>query len=131
MQENLQPPRRGRAALAAHEREVLTRMKEIRTAPGTKFFVDGDVVVIRWRFELDYADGRRTSLDEIRVAALVGDLIAEERLLLRPRPTPPEGSLAVTVTNAAPTGRPLRCSGRMLNIQQIPSLGCIRERSAR
>ena len=84
MQENLQPPRRGREALAAHEREVLARMKEIRTLPGTEFLVDGDVVVIRWRFELDDADGRRTALDEIAWQRWSGDLIAEERFYYDP-----------------------------------------------
>ena len=84
MQENLQAPRKGRAALAAHEREVLTRMKEIRTLPGTKFLLDGDLVVIRWRFDLDYSDGRRTSLDEIAWQRWSGDLIAEERFYYDP-----------------------------------------------
>ena len=84
MQENLQPPRRGRAALAEHERQVLTRMKEIRTLPGTRFAVDGDRVVTRWRFELDYADGRRTALNEIAWQRWSGDLIAEERFYYDP-----------------------------------------------
>ena len=84
MQENLQPPRRGRTALATHEREVLKAMKGIRTLPGTQFLVDGDLVVIRWRFDLDYADGRRTSLDEIAWQRWSGDLIAEERFYYDP-----------------------------------------------
>jgi hypothetical protein len=84
MQENLQPPRRGRKALADHEREVLTRMKSIRTLPGTEFLVDGDRVVIRWRFDLAYGDGRRTSLDEVAWQRWSGDLIAEERFYYDP-----------------------------------------------
>jgi hypothetical protein len=65
--------------LAAHEREVLARMKEIHTLPGSQFAIDGDRVVIRWRFELTYGDGRRTALDEIAWQRWSGDLIAEER----------------------------------------------------
>lgn len=84
MRENQQQPRRGRAALAEHERNVLARMKQIRTLPGTRFLVDGDLVVIRWRFELDYADGRRTALDEIAWQRWSGDLIAEERFYYDP-----------------------------------------------
>ena len=84
MQENLQPPRRGRDALAAHERAVLARMKEVSTLPGTRYVVDGDLVVIRWRFELAYADGRRTALDEIAWQRWSGDLIAEERFYYDP-----------------------------------------------
>ena len=84
MQENQQPPRRGRAALAEHERQVLARMKEIRTLPGTRFLIDGDSVVIRWRFELAYADGRRTALDEVAWQRWAGDLIAEERFYYDP-----------------------------------------------
>ncbi|MEO7741545.1 MAG: nuclear transport factor 2 family protein [Usitatibacter sp.] len=78
MQENQNEPRRGRAVLAAHEGSVLARMKEVSTRPGTQLVVDGDRVVIRWRFELAYADGRRTALDEIAWQRWSGDLIAEE-----------------------------------------------------
>ena len=84
MQENQQPPRRGRDALAAHERSVLARMKEIHTLPGTQVLVHGDRVVIRWRFVLVYGDGRRTALDEIAWQRWSGDLIAEERFYYDP-----------------------------------------------
>lgn len=39
---------------------------------------------IRWRFELVYADGRRTALDEIAWQRWSGDLIAEERFYYDP-----------------------------------------------
>ena len=84
MQENQQPPRRGRDALAANERSVLARMREIHTLPGSQFVIDGDRVVIRWRFELTYGDGRRTALDEIAWQRWAGELIAEERFYYDP-----------------------------------------------
>ena len=84
MQENLQPPRRGRDALAAHEREVLLRIKEIRTLPNTSFLIDSDFVAIHWRFEFVYADGRRSALDEVAWQRWAGELIAEERFYYDP-----------------------------------------------
>jgi hypothetical protein len=59
-------------------------VEAIRTLPGTRFVVDGDLVLIRWRFELDHADGRQTALDEIAWQRWSGDLIAEERFYYDP-----------------------------------------------
>lgn len=49
-----------------------------------RFVEMGDLVVIRWRFALAYADGRRTALDEIAWQRWSGSLVAEERFYYDP-----------------------------------------------
>ena len=84
MRENQGPPRVGRDVHVAHERTVMARARSVASTCIRPVFVNGDRVVIRWRFELDYADGRRTSLDEIAWQRWSGDLIAEERFYYDP-----------------------------------------------
>lgn len=84
MQENLQPPRKGRAVLVAHEKKVLASVKEARTLPGSQFFISGDHVVIRWVFEFVGLDGNLTRLDELAYQRWQGDRIAEERFYYDP-----------------------------------------------
>lgn len=81
MQENLQsPPRRGRAALMAHEAKVLERMK-MHTHPDPIFLVDGDHVVINWTFDATGKDGITRRLNELALQRWVGDRIAVERFV--------------------------------------------------
>jgi ketosteroid isomerase-like protein len=49
-QENLQPPRVGREALIAHEEKTLRSMGKVEPH-ATTLLVDGDRVVIGWRFD--------------------------------------------------------------------------------
>ena len=83
MQENLDPPRRGRAALAERERQVMAAF-QIRTRPVTTFLVDGDVAVINWVFDFVGPDGRTFSQDELALQRWRGDRIAEERFYYDP-----------------------------------------------
>ena len=80
MQENLQSPRHGRAALMAHESKVLERLK-MHTHPDPIFLVDGDHVVINWVFDATSKDGITRRLNELALQRWVGDRIAEERFV--------------------------------------------------
>ena len=80
MQENLQPPRRGRSFLMAHEARVLERMK-MHTHPDPKFLVDGDNVAINWIFDATGKDGITRRLNEVALQRWSGDRIAEERFI--------------------------------------------------
>jgi ketosteroid isomerase-like protein len=80
MQENLQPPRRGRATLMAHEAKVLERVK-MHTHPDPVFLVDGDHVVINWIFDATSKDGVKRRLNELALQRWAGDRIAEERFV--------------------------------------------------
>jgi ketosteroid isomerase-like protein len=80
MQENLQPPRRGRDALMAHEAKVLERVN-MYTHPDPIFLVDGDHVVINWIFDATSKDGVSRRLNELALQRWDGDRIAEERFV--------------------------------------------------
>ena len=79
MQENLDPPRKGREGNVARERAVMDRATKIDSVLEGPVFVSGDRVVIRWIFRFDFADGTSIVMDEIAYQRWEGDLIAEER----------------------------------------------------
>lgn len=83
MQENGAEPRRGRDALVAHEAAVLERMT-MHTHPVAMHLVDGDLVVIRWTFDMTDAAGVTRRLEELSLQRWVGDRIMEERFFYDP-----------------------------------------------
>ena len=85
MQENLGPLRRGRETLMAHERTAMASVREIRTIPGSTFLVDGDRVVIHWRFDIEGKDGGIRHLDELAHQRWSGGRIVEERFYYDPK----------------------------------------------
>lgn len=84
MQENFDPPRRGRDALIKGEQRVLTAHREIQTRPVRTFMVEGDRAVINWIFDFVDHAGRAFSLDELAFQLWRGDRIAEERFYYDP-----------------------------------------------
>ena len=91
MQENSLPPRRGRNVLVEHEANTLKRVERMHTHPDPTFLVDGDLVVVNWRFDVTEPGGQTWHLDEIALQRWRGDRIAEERFFydtaaLRARP---------------------------------------------
>jgi len=79
MQENLHPPRRGRALLMEHEANALKRLKHMHTHPDPTVVVDGDHVAINWTFDATSNDGVTRRLQELALQRWHGDRIAEER----------------------------------------------------
>lgn len=84
MQENLDPPRRGRDANVERERAVMARATTIHSAIEGPIFVSGDRVVIRWVFRFDFADGTSMTMDELAYQRWDGERIAEERFYYDP-----------------------------------------------
>jgi hypothetical protein len=84
MQENLDPPRKGRDGNVAREKAVMARATTIHSALEGPIFVAGDRVVLRWIFRFDFADGTSITMDEIAYQRWDGDLIAEERFYYDP-----------------------------------------------
>jgi len=80
MQENLSPPRQGRALLMENEAKVLERTR-MHTHPGPLFLVDGDHVVVNWTFDATGPDGVTRRLNELALQRWSGDRIAEERFV--------------------------------------------------
>jgi hypothetical protein len=84
MQENQAAPRVGLEAHVANERRVLARARSMHSACVRPVFVNGDRVVIRWRFRFDWLDGTVTEMEELAYQRWVGDRIAEETFFYDP-----------------------------------------------
>ncbi|OFW23800.1 MAG: polyketide cyclase [Acidobacteria bacterium RIFCSPLOWO2_02_FULL_65_29] len=84
MQENLQPPRKGRDALVEGERKVLAAHKAVRTLPGSWYLVDGDRAVIHWVFEFTRHDRRVLRMEVLAHQRWRGERIVEERFYYDP-----------------------------------------------
>ena len=84
MQENLNPPRVGRALLIEHERKALSGMREIRSRQVGPVLVDGDQVVINWVFDSIDLKGRSRTIDEIACQTWQGERILRERFYYDP-----------------------------------------------
>jgi ketosteroid isomerase-like protein len=84
MQENLDPPRRGRTNLIDGERRIMAGFRAIRTRKVETFFVEGDKAVIHWVFDFVGHDGSTFTQDEIALQRWQGDKIVEERFYYDP-----------------------------------------------
>ncbi|MEO8523970.1 MAG: nuclear transport factor 2 family protein [Caldimonas sp.] len=82
-QENLNPPRVGREALIAHETKTLQSMGKVEPHL-TTLLVDGDQVVIGWRFDMTGHDGVTRRLDELSLQTWRDDRIVTERFFYDP-----------------------------------------------
>ncbi|HEY2753850.1 nuclear transport factor 2 family protein [Phenylobacterium sp.] len=89
MQDNQQEPRRGLERLIADERATMARFQTMRTEPVTDLLIDGDKVMIRWKFVFSPADGAPVVMEEIALQRWDGERIAEERFFYDPRQTRP------------------------------------------
>lgn len=79
MQENLDPPRRGRDTLIKGERRVIEAHRSVRTRPVRTFMVEGDRAVINWVFDFVGHEGRAYTQDELAFQLWRGERIIEER----------------------------------------------------
>ena len=84
MRENFKEPRVGRAALMERERKTMEKAKDVRSQCVRPVFVNGDHVVIRWIFEFEWADGKRTRMEELAYQRWEGERIAEEQFFYDP-----------------------------------------------
>lgn len=84
MRENFGAPRVGRERLIENERNVLTRVKSVRSTCVPPALVNGDTVVLRWIFEFETHDGRVTRLEELAYQTWDGDRIVDEQFFYDP-----------------------------------------------
>ncbi len=92
MQENLSPPRVGREALIANEAKAMARTKSVQSWCVGPVFVNGDLVVIRWRFRFELPDGSVRELEELAYQEWRGERIVKEQFFYDPAqfsPRPP------------------------------------------
>jgi hypothetical protein len=84
MRENMGEPRVGRAVLVEAEKKVLARAKSVRSQCVRPVFVEGDRVIVRWIFEFEWLDGKRTRMEELAYQRWEGERIAEEQFFYDP-----------------------------------------------
>lgn len=84
MQENLSPPRVGRDALIANEAKAMARTKSVQSWCVGPVFVNGDLVVIRWRFRFESPDGLIRELEELAYQEWRGERIVKEQFFYDP-----------------------------------------------
>lgn len=84
MQENLSPPRVGRDALIANEAKAMARTKSVQSWCVGPVFVQGDLVVIRWRFRFESHDGAVRELEELAYQEWRGERIVKEQFFYDP-----------------------------------------------
>ncbi|HEY0438127.1 MAG TPA: nuclear transport factor 2 family protein [Phenylobacterium sp.] len=89
MQDNQRPPRMGLERLIADERATMARFAAMRTDPVEDLLIDGDKVVVRWRFVFTPAEGAPMIMEELSLQRWAGDRIAEERFFYDPGQTKP------------------------------------------
>lgn len=85
MQENQGQPRVGRDLLMDGEARTLARVKSVRTELLAPPLVDGDTVVIRWRFTFVPHEGPEKALEEVAWQIWRGDKIWRETFFYDPR----------------------------------------------
>ena len=84
MQENQATPRRGRDTLIAQEQATLDRMARVETQLLADPLIEGDTVVIRWRFTFHPKSGPARSMEEVAWQTWQGDKIATEEFFYDP-----------------------------------------------
>jgi hypothetical protein len=84
MQENFHPPRAGKPALLAQERQTLARTRRVTARRLGPVFVQDDRVVIRWRFEFENLEGRVSVLEELAYQHWQGEQIVQEQFFYDP-----------------------------------------------
>ena len=89
MQDNQAPPRPGLERLIADERATMARFAHMKTDPVTDLIIDGDKVMIRWKFTFTPAEGPPVVMEELALQRWEGDRVAEERFFYDPRQTRP------------------------------------------
>lgn len=85
MQENLQPPRVGRALLMAGEAKVLSKVERVTTELRGPVLHDGDTVAIRWRFEFFPKHGPSRVIEEVAWQTWDGEKIVRETFFYDPK----------------------------------------------
>jgi hypothetical protein len=90
MRENQSELRQGRANLVARERAVLAKAQSVYSECVQPVFVNGDYVVIRWRFRFHWMDETMAEMEELAYQRWDGNRIAEEQFFYDPAQRQPK-----------------------------------------
>lgn len=86
MQENIAPPRIGRAVSIERQKHNAGLMAEILELRAASCLIDGDRVAIEWYAEWRLPDGSQQRIEEVALQVWDGDRIIQERFFYAPRP---------------------------------------------
>lgn len=84
MQENLEPPRKGKRMLIERERAFMATLVEMHSQCTRPIFMAEDRVIIRWNFEFHTKEGTHLTRDELAYQRWKDDKIVEERFYYDP-----------------------------------------------
>jgi hypothetical protein len=84
MQENQTTPRVGKSALLQYEKDALASIQSMRAACVRPIFSSGDLVVIRWVFEIQDRQGKTVRFEELAYQRWEGELMVEEKFFYDP-----------------------------------------------
>ncbi len=84
MQENQGEPRRGLELLIRQEQATLDRMERVETELLAPPVIDGNTVVLRWRFTFHPKAGGQRCMEEVAWQTWRGDRIAAETFFYDP-----------------------------------------------
>lgn len=84
MQENQNPPRRGRDTLIEHERQVMATFPASSSNKAERALIDGDLAVVNWVFKGTAANGEVLAVDELALQRWSGDRIVAEQFYYDP-----------------------------------------------
>ncbi|MFH4965711.1 SnoaL-like domain-containing protein [Gaetbulibacter sp. M235] len=84
IQENQSLPRIGKSNLVKNEKKVLARAKSVHSKCLRPVFINGNYVVIRWKFQFNWLDGTVTEIEEISYQHWDEEHILEEKFFYDP-----------------------------------------------
>jgi SnoaL-like domain len=84
MQENTTDPRIGKAALIKYEEAALASISKLRATCVRPVFVSGDLVVIRWVFEIEDKKGKTITFEELAYQRWEGNHMVQEQFFYDP-----------------------------------------------
>lgn len=84
VRENKTPPRHGKAALIKHEEDALASIKSLNARCVRPFFINGDLVVIRWILEIEDRKDKTVRFEELAYQRWHEDKILEEQFFYDP-----------------------------------------------
>jgi flagellar hook assembly protein FlgD len=84
MQENHAAPRIGKHALIEHEKGALASIASMTATCVRPIFTAGDLVVIRWIFEIEDKKGKFVRFEELAHQRWEAELMVEERFFYDP-----------------------------------------------
>jgi SnoaL-like domain len=87
--ENMAPPLVGKEVLVAKERKVLASYKSVSSVRLSPILIDGDTVVLHWRFEFTPETGPVLAMEELALQTWRGEELVEERFFYDPRQLAP------------------------------------------